>query len=192
MMALYNPTHPITIPWNVETVTEKPLAKRLAILQGSTVVLSPRLLHAGKPVFLPDDAEATLYWRPTGKGDFWKDKARIKNRSTLLATFGPDKDNGARSYEFFIAAKTADGINYNAFGNIAMLPSPGAVPSEIPFPPKSIDFDGLEVLNPDAAPWLEKSRIAAIAEQYPQGQGWTLNQLNKIVAAMLAAAQPQE
>ena len=174
-------------------MTEKPLPKQLSILRGSTVVLSPRLLHTGKPVFLPDDAEATLYWRPTGKGEFWKDKARIKNRSTLLATFGPEKDSGARSYEFFIAAKTADGINYNAFGNIAMLPSPGAVPSEIPFPPRTLDFALVEVLHPGAAPWLLKSDIAALANQYPPGQdGWTLNQLNQIVVAILAAAKPPQ
>jgi len=149
-----NRTFPTTLSWDVDTTAREPQGARYAIFQGDTVVFEAQMLHLGAPVVFPLETTATFYWRPKHAKKFFEAPANVNPLGRLAATFTPKMDNGKKTYEFFIGAKHNGQITYRAFGFITMLPSPGFVPNQIPFPVNVIDFGAVKILNADKAPWL--------------------------------------
>ena len=149
-----NRTFPTTLSWDVDTTAREPQGARYAIFQGDTVVFEAQMLHLGAPVVFPLETTATFYWRPKRAKKFFEAPANVNPLGRLAATFTPKMDNGRKTYEFFIGAKHNSQITYRAFGFITMLPSPGFVPNQIPFPVNVIDFGAVKILNADKAPWL--------------------------------------
>ena len=189
-----NRAHPVTLSWDVETMTEKLKPVRFEVFRGETVMLAPRMLHLGQPVNFPPDLVATLWWRHKAPAGWWQEPALATGRGVLVAPFRPDMDNGDNTYEFFIQAKNGEGINYRAFGTLVMLGSPGPNPNQLPLPTKTIDFDGLQVLNPGMAPWLPdspgfQSGLANLLGENAVGTPRSIDGLNLAVDGILTLLQ---
>ena len=142
----------LPLKWNVET--SRAVHTKFDAYQGETLSFEATLQSYGKPLEAP--AQYAFYWQTNGMGNaYWSapctvpDASRVAGAVTnvLFATFTPDMDVGAKSYNCFIGLA---GSIYHAAFQLNLRPSPGAIPNELPFPQKVIDFATVEVRN---APW---------------------------------------
>jgi len=149
------------IRWDVAAEEHEVKPKDVDILRGDTVVLSPRLMHGGKPVALPPGAVGTFYWQTNGMHNAWWSTPAVaappEAEGRIVATWVPAMDSGALHYTWFVAVQQEGTRAYRASGTIRMRPSPGAVPNELPLPRQSIDFATVEIINP---PWTGEIEAA--------------------------------
>ena len=132
----------VPLAWNVETTRAQPAA--FDCYRGETLDLRASLYNAGTALDVSGTA-ANLYWQTNGMGDvYWSAPATVAS-NVLSATWAPTNDVGATSYNCFIGVA---GEIYRAAFRLRMLPSPGAVPSELDLPAKSINFATVTVINP--------------------------------------------
>lgn len=125
-----------------------------------------------------------FYWQEVGMGDdFWeKSIGDIGSRSDsgvgARVFFDSRMDTGAKVYNCFIGAP---GQSYRAAFQIRMRPSPGAEPSILPLPVKTLDFAKVHVEN---APYYTKAEINSILEDFEpssgSGTGLTEEQAEKL------------
>lgn len=152
-MATTSPTPPSTVRWPVET--SRPSENFVQVYQGEAVRLTCTLLEYGKPMNL-SEAAGEFYWQPCTTDDptrWWtlpSADVDVDGATVSVLFNAATMDDGHGSYRCFFRLTTTDGSVYRANGVVAMLPSPGSVPNEIPFPPRVIDFDSVVVEN---APW---------------------------------------
>lgn len=134
----------VPIRWTVETSRVQPA--QLESYHGETLQLEAALNNYGKPLAITSDNVA-IYWQTNGMGSaYWSAPAAHSNH-VMMATWKPEMDVGASAYQGFIGVP---GDNYRASFQLRLRPSPGAVPSELPLPVKTLDFAQVTVLNP---PW---------------------------------------
>ena len=89
-----------------------------------------------------------FYWQAQGMTDYWTtNNVEQTADQSYTAYFTPDMDTGAKIYNCFVGVA---GVNYHAAFRLIFRNSPGADPSELALPVKTIDFDKVTVLNP---PW---------------------------------------
>ena len=133
--------------WTVD-VSSDPRPVAVSAMRGVSLALECSLADRGKPVVLPDGASAVLSWQTNGMDSAWWHVPAVVTGSVLKATWTPSMDAGASSVVFFISAKVPSGeLLYRAYGRMALIGAPGAIPNELPFPRKSIDFDQVECVG---------------------------------------------
>lgn len=142
-------------PGDFSASVAHPATWQASAYRGETVAISAQLTGAdGKPFPVPEGANASMLWSTNGVDWFEPRPATVTTGGLIRATWTPDMDCGADSYRIFL--RVDDGgtsnVNYRANMLLRMLGSPGAVPSELPLPAKTIDFSAVAVLN---APWIE-------------------------------------
>jgi hypothetical protein len=148
----------VTLRWEAETTRIN--AYNVSAFHGETIRLEPSFAANGTPVALAG-ADATLYWQTNGMGAAWWDKTCAQftddqGRDRIRAEFTADDDPGAAMYAWFIGIRSADGLQYRAYGSMAMRGSPGFVPNTLPLPIPVLDFAVTAYLN---APWLLASEL---------------------------------
>jgi hypothetical protein len=136
---------------------DRPNIEILHIPRGDSVRLSASLRLNSNPVEFAKGTEAKFYWQIEGMAGAWWQAGALATDGEVSVVWGPKMDTGAKRYVFAFAISSGETVTYCASGEIEMKHSPGAVPNEITFPPKTINFDGLTVLNPELAPWLDKA-----------------------------------
>lgn len=140
----------VPLAWNVETTRAQPAA--FDCYRGETLDLRASLFNAGSALDV-SGAAASLYWQTNGMGEIYWSAPATAASNVLSATWAPTNDVGATSYNCFIGVA---GEIYRAAFRLRMLPSPGAVPSELDLPAKSIDFATVTVLN---APYYTQGEV---------------------------------
>lgn len=142
----------VPVRWTVETSRVQPA--QIEAYHGETLRLEAALQSYGK-AFEPTNNLYAIYWQTNGMDTaYWTGPAVISN-NVLLAEWTPAMDVGATVYQGFIGAP---GEIYRASFQLRLRPSPGAVPSELPLPVKTLDFAHVEVLNP---PYFTQSETDA-------------------------------
>lgn len=105
----------------------------------------------------PATDDMTFFWQAPGMGDtYWREPCETLGDGVYRARFLPRMDTGAKVYNCFIGRP---GYIYRAVIQLRMKASPGAVPSELELPRKTIDFAQVEVTN---APWAAASVVDRI------------------------------
>ena len=132
----------VPIRWTVETSRVAPA--QIEAYHGETLRFEASLQSYGKP-FAPTNNLYAIYWQTNGMDSaYWVGPAVISN-NVLLSEWIPAMDVGATAYQGFIGAP---GEIYRASFQLRLRPSPGAVPSELPLPTKTLDFAQVTILNP--------------------------------------------
>ena len=142
-------------PGDFSASVAHPATWQASAYRGETVAISAQLTGAdGRPFAVPAGAEASMLWSTNGVDWFEPRPATVTTGGLVRATWTPDMDCGADSYRIFLRVDDggASNINYRANMLLRMLGSPGANPSELPLPAKTIDFSAVAVSN---APWIE-------------------------------------
>ena len=137
--------------WPVDVTRVQPAT--FEAVQGEKVDFEAALHCEGKPFAAP--SSYSFFWQTNGMGNlYWSRPCQPPTTNhqppatnVLYATWLPEYDVGARSYNCFIGL-TND--NFRALFQLRMRPGPGATPNELPLPQKVIDFSKVTVLNP---PW---------------------------------------
>lgn len=144
----------VPIHWDVETSTYRPAA--FDVVRGESIRFKASFKTYGTPLEIT--GEPYLYYQTNGMDTaWWRIPATVSN-STVTATFAPTNDCGAAAYSCFLGVA---GSNYRAAFRLNMRPGPGAVPTEIPFPVRSLDFATVTVFN---APYYLKTNTYTKAE----------------------------
>ena len=124
-----------TLKWDIES--SRPSIKELEILQGETIILSPRILDYGVPRNLTN-CYALLYFQEPNQRNAWYTNS--VNSITLGAdtgrvacTWGPTLDIGEDRYNFFIAVVNSNtaAVTYRAYGRFRMTSAPNFSPASI-------------------------------------------------------------
>ncbi len=146
----------VPLRWTVETSRAVPAT--FEEYAGASYELEATLTSYGEP--LPIEGDAYLFWQTNGMASaYWQVPATVTN-NVLKATWLPEMDCGAKSYNCFIGVP---GSVYNAAFQLRLRPTPGAVPSVLPLPVPTLDFQQVEVLH---APYYSKAETdAALAEK---------------------------
>ena len=138
--------------WTVETSRVQPA--QFEAFHGETIEFAATMQTYGKPLAITNDLIG-IYWQTNGMGSaYWTYPAVLSN-NVMIARWEPSMDVGANVYSCFIGAP---GEIYRAAFQLRLRPSPGAVPSELPLPVKTLDFAQVTVLN---APYYSKSETDA-------------------------------
>lgn len=138
--------------WTVETSRVQPA--QFEAYHGETIEFAAAMQTYGKPLAITNDLIG-IYWQTNGMGSaYWTAPAVISN-NVMIARWEPEMDVGANVYSCFIGAP---GEIYRAAFQLRLRPSPGAEPSELPLPVKTLDFAQVTVLN---APYYSKSETDA-------------------------------
>lgn len=138
--------------WTVETSRVQPA--QFEAYHGETIEFAAAMQTYGKPLAITNDLIG-IYWQTNGMGSaYWTAPAVLSN-NVITARWTPSMDVGANVYSCFIGAP---GEIYRAAFQLRLRPSPGAVPSELPLPVKTLDFAQVTVLN---APYYAKSETDA-------------------------------
>lgn len=136
----------IPLVWTVETSRIQPAM--FEAYHGEELQLAADFKSYGKDLAI--EGMAALYFQTNGMGTaYWSAPATVSS-NRITAVFAPEMDPGASAVNGFLGVA---GQNYRAAFKLRFLPSPGAVPGEIPLPAKKIDFAVVEVLN---APYYTK------------------------------------
>lgn len=140
-----------------------------AAYRGETLAIEAKLTDKGRPLTVPANASATMYWQTLTMNDnWWTAPASVTTNGTISATWAPTNDVGAAAYRIFLGI-SGNGLNYRANLTLRMINSPGFNPSGIQIPPKTIDFARVTVSN---APWATESWVADyVATNAPAGGG---------------------
>ena len=142
----------VPLRWTVETSRVQPA--QFEAYHGETLELAATMQSYGKPLAITNDMIG-IYWQTNGMGSaYWTAPAVLSN-NVMTARWTPSMDVGANVYSCFIGAP---GEIYRAAFQLRLRPSPGAVPSELPLPVKTLDFAQVTVLN---APYYSKSETDA-------------------------------
>ncbi len=108
----------------------------------------------------------SFYWQEVGMGDtYWEKPVSDIAGDSIRIYFLPSMDTGAKVYNCFVGAP---GQNYRAAFQIRMRPSPGAEPSVLPLPVKTLDFAKVQVEN---APYYTKEEIDSMLEDFEPSSG---------------------
>ena len=175
-----------TNAWDVDLQRNPPAV--IDVWRGETVALCARTGLTNLP------ASAEFLWQSPGMGTSWYSTNAVAVASgAVTAVFAPAMDSGAASYSFFF--RVGSGDLYRPRGTLKMQGSPGAVPNEIPIPPRVLDFAIVTVLNP---PWATLTDVdAAISdalEGYEPGGGGVIEESDPVAATWqtnhLATANP--
>ena len=127
--------------WTVETSRVQPA--QFEAFHGETIEFAAAMQTYGKPLAITNDLIG-IYWQTNGMGSaYWTAPAVLSN-NVMIARWTPEMDVGANVYSCFIGAP---GEIYRAAFQLRLRPSPGAVPSELPLPVKTLDFAQVQVLN---------------------------------------------
>lgn len=173
-----SPTPPSTIRWPVEVT--RPGEHFTQVYRGEAVRICCILAEYAKPMDLAG-ATADFYWQPIPSEDptAWYEApagaATVSGDTVSILFDAATMDSGAVAYRCFFRLTTAGGATYRANGTLGMLPSPGALPNEIPFPPRIIDFALVEVRNPpwpapsSAEPQMDGTAAAGESADYARG-----------------------
>lgn len=138
--------------WTVETSRLQPA--QFEAYHGETIEFAAAMQTYGKPLAITNDLIG-IYWQTNGMGSaYWTAPAVLSN-NVMIARFTPEMDVGANVYSCFIGSP---GEIYRAAFQLRLRPSPGANPSELPLPVKTLDFSQVTVLN---APYYSKSETDA-------------------------------
>ena len=184
------PASPIVFGWDAESTKIAPM--KIQVLRGETILLAARILHVGRAAVLPKKSTVEVWWKPVKATDFWgPNPGKASDGGVITALFTPAMDDGSPAYDFFLRAKSPAGILYRAHGIIEVWTSPGAIPSEVQFPPKTLDFSKILVEHPELAPWLPLSHDTD-PEAHPilQGKiGGMIAKLKKQIRAALTGAE---
>ena len=181
---------PIVFAWDAESTRIVPM--KIQILRGETILLAPRILHLGRAATLPKKTVVELWWKPVKETEFWgPEPGKAADGGVVIALFTPAMDNGSAAYDFFVRAQSPAGILYRAHGVIEVRPSPGANPSDVQVPAKTLDFEKIVVLHPELAPWLGKDHDTdPKAHLGIQGKiGGMIGKLKKTICAALTGAE---
>lgn len=136
----------IPLVWTVETSRVQPAT--FEAYHGEELQLAADFKSYGNDLAI--EGMAALFYQTNGMGAaYWSAPATVSS-NRITAVFLPEMDPGASTLSGFLGVA---GKNYRAAFKLRFLPSPGAVPGEIPLPAKKIDFDTVEVLN---APYYTK------------------------------------
>lgn len=151
----------IPLVWTVETSRVQPAM--FEAYHGEELQLAADFKSYGKALAI--EGMAALFYQTNGMGAaYWSAPATVSS-NRITAVFLPEMDPGASTVSGFLGVA---GKNYRAAFKLRFLPSPGAVPGEIPLPAKKIDFAVVEVLN---APYYTKDetdeRIVELAPTAP-------------------------
>ena len=132
----------VPLRWTVETNRIQPA--QFEGYHGETIEFAATMQSYGKPLAITNDLIG-IYWQTNGMGAaYWTAPAALSN-NVMIARFEPSMDVGANVYSCFIGAP---GEIYRAAFQLRLRPSPGAVPSELPLPVKTLDYSQIQVLNP--------------------------------------------
>ena len=178
--------------WTTQIRDDK--AEDVVAFRGEDMALATMFADKKIALPLPADAEVKLFIQTLGMTGFWGYEGGVDSEGRATATFTPKMDNGADRYIFFLGVKHNGKRLYRANGRIEMRGSPGPVPNQIPFPPQVIDLEEVQILHPEAAPWLMKSPafddgIDNFLSQFPAGEVRSLQKTNQAVDALAALLQ---
>lgn len=166
--------------WTVNMPDNPPVV--LDVWRGETIGLCARTGLKNAP------APASFLWQTPDMGSSWHvTNAAISADGDVSAIWSPTMDSGAETYFYFM--RIGDSI-YRPRGTIRMRGSPGAVPDEMPIPPRVIDFAAVSATN---APWItaESDPLALPAAQAAQSAASAAAQsAGAWQGAHLAAANP--
>ena len=124
----------VPLRWTVETSRLQPA--QFEAFHGETLELAATMQSYGKPLAITNDLIG-IYWQTNGMGSaYWAAPAVLSN-NVMTARWTPSMDVGANVYSCFIGAP---GEIYRAAFQLRLRPSPGAAPSELPLPVKTLDF----------------------------------------------------
>lgn len=153
-MAAITCTASIPLKWTVETSRVHPAT--FEAYHGETLELAATMKSYGNDLAIAEDA--SIFWQTNGMGSvFWSAPATVAG-NILSASFTPAMDSGASYVNGFIGTP---GENYRASFRIRFINSPGAVPSVLDMPIKTLDFASVTVEN---APYYSKDEtVSAIA-----------------------------
>lgn len=140
------------VPRPFEASVAHPGTWQSSCYRGETLAIAAQLVDGdGRPYAVPAGAEARLLWSTNNADWFPPRPATVSTGGLIRATWTPDMDCGAGAYRVFLAvSEGGTNINYGANMLLRMLGSPGAVPNELPFPVRVLDFSQIAVSN---APW---------------------------------------
>ena len=169
----------VPLRWTVETSRVQPA--QFEGFHGETIEFAATMQSYGKPLAITNDLIG-IYWQTNGMGSaYWTAPAVLSN-NVMIARFEPSMDVGANVYSCFIGAP---GEIYRASFQLRLRPSPGAVPSELPFPIRAIDFATVEVRN---APYYTRAETDAKIIELAPAPGNYSTVSNRAMTAVQPAA----
>ena len=105
----------------------------------------------------PSNETMTFFWQEQGMGDsYWSERCTTVGDGVYRAVFTPQMDSGAKVFNCFIGRP---GMIYRAVFQLRMKQSPGATPSELSLPVKTLDFEKITVEN---APYYTKEQTESV------------------------------
>lgn len=138
--------------WTVETSRVQPA--QFEAFHGETIEFAATMQSDGKPLAITNDLIG-IYWQTNGMGSAYWTAPAILSNNVMIARWEPSMDVGANVYSCFIGSP---GEIYRAAFQLRLRPSPGANPSELPLPVKTLDFAQVTVLN---APYYTRGETDA-------------------------------
>lgn len=134
----------VPLKWTVETSRVQPVT--FEAYHGETLELEATLQSYGKPI-ADTLQDVRIYWQTNGMGSAYWSAPASASGNVLRATWTPAMDTGANAVYGFVGVA---GENYRASFQLRFRNSPGAEPTALELPVKTIDFSKIKVLN---APW---------------------------------------
>ena len=138
-----------TFRWNAEVTEKTPYRNR--VFAGERVALEAALTNYKLPVAVPEGTPVALLWQTNGApAEAWWKGGRVSADSQGVCA-GEILVPDCEALRFFFRLGEPGGLNYSAFGDLAVMRSPGSSPAE-PAPP------------PDGGQWATPQDLEALGE----------------------------